>query len=81
MTEQDYRIETLGRAFASHAEIWNKIYQENIKESKEAYPDKKLQENLIDDFNISRALSVMCLEIEQLKNQLKGHLKNEHPFL
>lgn len=81
MVEYDYKIETLGRTFSSNAEIANKRRQENINNFKEFYPDANVPEHLRDDFNVDMALSVMCFEIQQLKMQLKGHLKNEHPYM
>lgn len=61
--EHDYTIEGLYLKFCNDAEEYDKW----VKEDKVNHPpDPESPE--IEKFNISRALSVMCCEIERLKH-------------
>jgi len=66
--EYDYRIEVLADTFAKHAEEAELSFLKNRKKYKEMFPDDLPPEHLEIPFNLSRALSVMAHEIQQLKN-------------
>lgn len=67
----DYRVSNLTSLFLSHAEEIEKDRIEAINDHEEdCEPHEDLPEYLSDDFNIAKALSVICWEIERLKNIL-----------
>lgn len=67
MTKYNYSIEDLTKQFSTHAEDFI-IQNEKMKKMREGnFPDSDLPEFLNDPFNLSKALSVMCAEIERLK--------------
>lgn len=61
-SEIKYSIEWLTKEFATHAEMADKLWQ----------CDKELPHlsKHTEPFNVARALSVMCAEIEKLKESL-----------
>ncbi len=61
--KNDYRIEALSSTFSDHADK----FDEDTKRHAEKFPDHYLTNN---GFNLSRALAVMCCEIERLKHLL-----------
>ena len=67
MDKNDYRIETLAKAFSDHADKCDKSHQRRIRDHCESFPNSEVPEWMKDHFNISRALSVMAAEIERLK--------------
>ena len=52
------------------------ILQKNIE--KKACPDEGLPDFLIEEFNISHAFSIMCMEISILKRRLQEHINREY---
>ena len=63
-----YELDELIKTFTKHAEMHDKSNKENIRNFKENYPDAELPAHFKDEFNVSRALSSMCQEIERLKS-------------
>jgi hypothetical protein len=78
--KQDYEIEALISTFAEHAKI-NEEHQKFVNRSfLEQYPDKELPPHMENYFNAAQAFLSMCEEIQKLKDQLRGHMRNEHPY-
>jgi hypothetical protein len=75
--ENDYTIVALAGIFAKHADE----FQESILKSraiyKELYPDDSLPDHLENPFKLSHSLSLMCMEISNLKKDLLEHMENE----
>lgn len=67
-SNNDYTIIGLAGIFATHADIAEKTRQERIKEYIEVYGESELPEHLKNYFNLSQALSFMCMEISKLKH-------------
>lgn len=67
MNEEKYSIEELAKTFASHMIEADKIRFEMIEKFKENNPDKPLPDYMQKDFNLPRALQVICNEILNLK--------------
>ena len=78
--EQDYSIEALASTFAEHA----KISEEHQKFVNQVFieqnPGQELPPHMANPFNMAQAFVSMCEEIENLKCQLRGHMRNEHPY-
>jgi hypothetical protein len=64
--DEFYEIETLVSIFEADADSVNESSKKGC--------------DISTNFNVARALCVMCKEILELKGQLKGHMRNEHPF-
>lgn len=69
--EDQYCIENLVTTFGVHAEMSDAHTQQTIDVFKETCPETEIPEHLKNPFNISRALSVICLEIEKIKKGYK----------
>ena len=70
MKEHDYTIAALSSTFARHSDTAQKQAEKQLAEFKEVYVDSPLPEHLEENFNIARALSVICCEIEKLQHKV-----------
>jgi hypothetical protein len=70
----DYRIETLQSIFEEHSLLNEKNRKDSILRFKLNFPNDPLPVHYDDDFNISKAFSVMAKEINELKEMLKSHI-------
>jgi hypothetical protein len=66
--EQDYRLESLTSTFIVHSEDIERDRIRVKNQIEESDPDDDEFNAWLEDFNIAKALSVMCWEIERLKN-------------
>lgn len=70
MKDHDYLIENLSSVFSQHAEIYEKNQKQMIELYKQNNPDQELPDHFKDTFNLSKALSVMCDEIQKLNESV-----------
>ena len=63
----EYTIEQLEKTFLEHYE--NSIQENNkrLEKFKKEYPDSEIPEHFLNDFHISKALHIICKEINLLK--------------
>ena len=64
---QSYLLEDLASTFAKHADELEKKQKQMRKQYKKDHDGQDLPDYMKDPFNLSRALSVMAQEIENLK--------------
>jgi hypothetical protein len=65
---KNYNLETLKEEFFQHAVISEELQKFNREKYKISYPDDEIPEYLLETFNLSEALCLMCKEILELKN-------------
>jgi len=78
--DERYLIENLTEIFDKHAKDAQAHHKKKVKDYEENFPNSEYPEWNKDYFNISRALSVMAKEINDLKEWMIDHMRNEHPF-
>ena len=67
--EHDYRIQALAGVFSDHADMAEASNQYSVACHKQNYPDQELPEQIMNPFNVAKALSVMAAEIAELKTR------------
>ncbi len=75
--EQDYTLAGLSATFSQHADMAEEHRKFAIEKYKENFPDQEVPPHLLNDFNISRALCVICCELERLKQISGGDKKTQ----
>lgn len=64
---EDYTTEKLEETFMKHHVDSSRIRNDLIEKYKKDYPNEPLPASFLDDFSISKALHVICREINQIK--------------
>lgn len=62
-----YTIEKLIEIFTDHTKKSEKMAQDQLESWIETNPGEDVPDHMLDDFNICRALRVMCQEIQKIK--------------
>lgn len=73
---EDYTIEQLEKTFKEHSEEALKEQEFQIEKFKIMWPDDQLPSHMLNSFNISEALYVICKEINYIKNSIE-HIKDK----
>lgn len=61
----DYSIESLCKIFEKHSNEYEESNRKCIETYKKLYPDEDLAPHLVDSFNLSKALKVICKKIKE----------------
>ncbi|CAB4132265.1 hypothetical protein UFOVP256_8 [uncultured Caudovirales phage] len=75
--EQDYTLAGLSATFSNHADMAEQHMKFAVEEYKKQFPDQEVPSGVSEQFNISRALCVICCELERLKQISGGDKKTQ----
>ena len=69
---EDYSLDSLSKTFSSHADTADQEFEKAVISFKKINPDIDLPDHMKENFNLARALSVICKELIRLGSICNG---------